>query len=142
MSRTAARDAATRLIYQWQLGGDAGLDALDETIEVDKLDSDDTTYIDEVFHGVIEQVGAVDEKVRALDGDWKIERISKVELSIIRLAVYEMFYRDDVPTKVAINEAVELAKRYGSEQAGKFVNGVLGGVARAEDGPEPSGDDG
>lgn len=142
MSRTAARDAAARLIYQWQLGGDAGLDALDETIEVNKLDSDDTAYIGEVFHGVIERIGALDEKVKALDGDWKIERISKVELSIIRLAVYEMFYRDDVPTKVAINEAVELAKRYGSEQAGKFVNGVLGGVARAEEGLEPGDHDG
>lgn len=132
MSRTAARETAIRLTYQWQLGGEAGLEAINETIETDRLDSEDFQYIQEVLEGVMAECDLLDRRISELGGSWKIERISKVELAILRVAIFEMFHRDDVPTGVAINEAVELAKRYGGDQSGRFVNGILGGIARGE----------
>lgn len=130
MSRTAARETAIRLTYQWQLGGEAGLDAINETIETDKLDSVDMLYIEQVLHGVMSETQNLDARITSLKGGWTVRRMAKVELAILRVAIYEMFYRDDVPTKVAINEAVQLAKRYGGDQSCKFINGVLGGIAR------------
>lgn len=132
MSRTAARETAIRLTYQWQLGGESGLEAINETIETDRLDSDDFSYIEQVLEGVTTSAEDLDNRITSLKGNWKVERIAKVDLAILRVAIYEIFYRDDVPTGVAINEAVELAKRYGGDQSGRFVNGILGGIARNE----------
>ena len=74
---------------------------------------------------VLEKKEEIDELVNNVSENWKTDRMGKVELSLIRLGCYEMKYDDDIPTAVAINEAVELAKIYGSQEAGAFVNGVL-----------------
>jgi len=81
--------------------------------------------------GVWEHHEDIDEIVNRFSQHWKIKRIARVELTILRVALYEMLYLDDIPTKVAINEAVELAKRYGDENSKNFVNGILDAVARA-----------
>jgi N utilization substance protein B len=78
-------------------------------------------------------VADIDKLLQAYLTGWRIERLSKVDQQILRLAVYEMVYRDDVPARVAINEAIELAKRFGGEESGKFVNGVLGKMIRQLD---------
>ena len=81
--------------------------------------------------GVNENIEAIDEKISGnLRQGWKISRISKVSLAILRLALYEMIYDDSIPVSVSINEAVELTKKYSVEDDASFVNGVLGAVAR------------
>ena len=81
--------------------------------------------------GVNENIEAIDEKISAnLRQGWKISRISKVSLAILRLALYEMMYDDSIPVSVSINEAVELTKKYSVEDDASFVNGVLGAVAK------------
>lgn len=75
-------------------------------------------------------LGEVDALIAENTVDWSIDRISRVDLAILRVAVYEMLYREDVPTGASINEAVELAKRFGGERSYSFVNGILGTIAK------------
>ena len=86
--------------------------------------------IEEKFARVQQLIPEIDSKIEAHSDKWSIDRMGKVELAILRLAVYELLYDETVPEKVAINEAVELAKKYGQDNAGSFVNGILSGVIR------------
>ena len=99
------------------------------------MDAEDSAYIEARFRAVEEKLPEIDRLIDEHSTGWKIGRIGKVELSILRLALYELKYDEDIPDKVAINEAVELAKKYGQEQAGAFVNGVLAKFAK-ENGEE------
>jgi len=75
--------------------------------------------------GVSERKGLLDSVIRKASKNWRVERMSKLDISILRVAAFEILFREDIPPKVSINEAVELAKRYGSEESGSFINGVL-----------------
>ncbi len=75
--------------------------------------------------GVSEQKGLLDRVIRKASRNWRVERMSKLDISILRVAAYEILFMEDIPPKVSINEAVELAKRYGSEESSSFINGVL-----------------
>ena len=101
-----------------------------EGIGSDALSDEDVTYVEEVVSGVDEHAAEIDALVSEYAVDWSIGRIARVDLSILRVAIYEMLYREDVPTGAAINEAVELAKRYGGERSYSFINGILGSVAK------------
>ena len=85
----------------------------------------DMTYIFEKVEKISEKLEEIDAKINEVSEGWKTGRMGKVDLTLIRLAVYEMLYEEDVPAKVAINEAVELAKQYGTDNSPSFVNGVL-----------------
>lgn len=85
----------------------------------------DKTYIFEKVEKISEKLEKIDAKINEVSEGWKTGRMGKVDLTLIRLAVYEMLYEEDVPAKVAINEAVELAKQYGTDNSPSFVNGVL-----------------
>ena len=96
---------------------------------------EDTSYVKEVIHGVIEHKPAIDNLIRRHATGWVPETIAPVERNILRLAIYEIeYYQDeDIPAKVAINEAIELAKAFSGPAAGKFVNGVLGGLYKSKE---------
>ena len=85
----------------------------------------DKTYIFEKVEKISEKLEEIDAKINEVSEGWKTGRMGKVDLTLIRLAVYEMLYEEDVPAKVAINDAVELAKQYGTDNSPSFVNGVL-----------------
>ena len=89
----------------------------------------DKEYIKRKYAAVLEKTEEIDELINANAKGWKTTRMNKVDLSILRLAVYEMKFDEDIPEKVAINEAVELAKKYGGDESPAFVNGVLAHVA-------------
>jgi N utilization substance protein B len=82
-------------------------------------------YIQDKYHAIVEKLEEIDKEIEEVSDGWQISRMGKVELTIIRLALYEIRYDDDVPTGVAINEAVELAKKFGGEDAPSFINGIL-----------------
>lgn len=96
----------------------------------------DELYIREKYKNIMGMLPALDQAVTRVSQGWKPSRMGKVELTILRLAVYEMQYDEDVPVGVAINEAVELAKEYGQEDSASFINGVLGKSARGEENEE------
>ena len=86
---------------------------------------EDAVYVDAKYNRIMEHLDEIDGMLNEKTEGWNVSRIGKAEISILRLAVYEIRFDDDVPTSVAINEAVELAKKYGQDQSAGFVNGVL-----------------
>ncbi|NLI52739.1 MAG: transcription antitermination factor NusB [Clostridiales bacterium] len=132
MSRTTAREVAMMMHFSNLLGGEDTPERVCEKAEsLGALDAEDLLYVSQMLEGVGAHTAQIDELVSRYSKDWAIERISRVDLSILRVAIYEMLYRkEDVPTGAAINEAVELAKRYGGERSYAFVNGILGSVAK------------
>lgn len=93
--------------------------------ELGELKEEDLAYIEQKINGILEHLADIDESINDVAQGWKTSRMGKVDLSLIRLAVYEIRYEEDIPDKVAINEAVELAKRYGTDDSASFINGVL-----------------
>lgn len=95
---------------------------------IQDISSEDKKYIKEVTSGVAEKIPELDEKIKTYLKGWTMDRIGKTDLAILRLAVYEILYREDIPYKVSINEAVELAKIFCDETSPSFINGVLAGI--------------
>lgn len=89
----------------------------------------DSTYIVNKFKDIVKRLDEIDAAIGEASKGWKVSRMAKVDLALIRLAVYEMKYEEDIPVKVAINEAIELAKQYGSDGSPAFINGVLAKLA-------------
>ena len=94
----------------------------------DDISAEDKKYITEVTEGVAEKINELDEKIKPYLKGCTMDRIGKTDLAILRLSVYEIFYRDDIPYKVSINEAVELAKSFCDDSSPSFINGVLAGI--------------
>lgn len=132
MSRKIARDAAMRMLYAYELTGELNQDMIQETIEPAALDAEDMKYLKQVTEGAVEQRASLDTLIEKNAVGWRLSRIGKVDLSILRLAIYEMLCREDVPESVAINEAVELAKKYSEPKSKQFINGILGSISRSK----------
>jgi N utilization substance protein B len=98
----------------------------DETIE-------DKAFIEELVHGIAARQAELDDVIRPLAPEWPIEQIARMDRVILRIGVYELLFEKGVPPKVAINEAVELAKAFGGDNSSKFINGVLGTVLRNQE---------
>jgi N utilization substance protein B len=125
----AARRQAVFLLYQRDVTG-LPADELEENAERERGHGIDP-YTREVVSGVIEEIETIDQAIDRAASGWSVERIAPLERNILRVAVHELHSRHDIPTAVAIDEAVEMSKRYCQADAPGFVNGVLGSVARA-----------
>ena len=99
---------------------------------LEELSEKDQEYMSQKYRHVLEKSDEIDALLNETSKGWKTKRMSRVDLTALRLAVYELKYDQDVPTGVAINEAVELAKRFGGDTSGSFVNGILGKIANSE----------
>lgn len=99
-----------------------------ETLEEPK--EKDMEYLEKRFTDVLQYVNEIDSMIEEASKGWQLKRIGKIELTIMRLAVYEIKYDEEIPTGVAINEAVELAKKFGEDNSGSFVNGILAKIAK------------
>lgn len=129
--RSVAREVAMKLVFSQLLGGEDTAEAVLEKSGLDiGLDEEDLAFANDVYNGVEDHIPELDELVAEYSKDWTIDRIGRVDLSVLRVAMYEIMYREDVPVAAAINEAVELAKRFGGERSYSFVNGILGSFAK------------
>ena len=124
-------------LYEYEFRKDAGdknlnyKDILERNLAEYKSSIDDVTFVDNLVSGVLSDTAKLDEELRPLAPEWPLEQILRIDRTVLRIGLYElMFCADSVPPKVAINEAVELAKAFGSDNSGKFVNGVLGTALR------------
>ena len=131
MARKTARQVAMQLLYQYELGGEGIGSTIEESMEKPELDQDDRKYIEDVVLGVLEKQDQLDERIASHAIGWSLERIAKVNLSILRLALFEMMFRQDIPESVSINEAIDLAHTYSTPEDASFINGVLGAASRA-----------
>lgn len=134
MDRTLAREIAMKRLYAETVGGtDSILDALEQSDAPEGLDEEGQAFSEELYAGTVSEMDRIDECIRAHAIGWTFERIAKVDLSILRLASFELLCRDDIPEGASINEAVELGKRFGGEKSAKFINGVLGAIAKEKE---------
>ena len=130
ISRYKMREQAFILCFE-SLFSDADIDELADNAG-DARDEFLSDYAINCVKGIKEHQDQIDDKIASnLKSGWKINRISKVSLAIMRVAIYEMMYLEDIPVSVSINEAVELSKKYAAEDDTAFINGVLGAVAKA-----------
>ena len=129
MDRTMARAAAMKLIYEWEMGGDGGEETRLNLLEV-KPNEHESDFMNRMAEGVQAHTDEIDGRLKPFLRGWTLERVTRVDLAILRLAVYELML-GETPAGVVINEAVELANQYSTDKAGAFVNGVLGNLARA-----------
>lgn len=106
-------------------------EVIERNLERYKDDIDDTKFVDNLVNGVIAHLTELDDALQPLAPDWPLAQVARIDRNILRIGLYELLHRqDDVPSRVAINEAVELAKSFGSDNSSKFINGVLGTAYR------------
>lgn len=133
MSRKSSREKAMELSFGVELSKDSPEEAI-ETF-VDNYEGDikrlDLGYIKEILYGIDSKKEELDSIIESNLQNWKIERVAKINLTILRLAVLEMKYIEDVPAKVALNEALELTKKYSDEKSVSFINAVLDKVLKS-----------
>jgi N utilization substance protein B len=124
--RRIARELAVQFLYQFDLGGGSLEEALPLFWQTQPdVSESGRKFAEDLLRGVIERREAIDEKIAKYTENWDLPRIAAVDRNILRLAMYEMLYRDDIPPVVSINEAVDIAKKYSTRESGAFVNGIL-----------------
>lgn len=131
-----------KLLYQLEIQKEDREEQIRAALEDNDLQDKDREYVLNVVNGVASNLSYIDNIIETNARGWKMNRISKVDLSILRLCIYEISFRDDIPYNVSVNEAVELAKKYSGEEAGAFVNGILSKVSKdkADTGPKAGTD--
>ena len=144
-NRHLGRIVALQTLYEQDFRREAGDDSFDLGVvlkrNIARYEStvDDVFFIEELVRGVAKHEAQLDDELRPLAPEWPIEQIARMDRVILRMGLYELEYEKDVPPKVVINEAVELAKAFGGDNSSKFINGVLGTALKNRTGEEASG---
>jgi len=132
--RRRAREAALQLLYQNDIAGEDSLETLQQLPRrlAGKHDPEVVEFARSLVRDALGHRAEIDDRLAAVSEHWRVARMSAVDRNILRLGATELLFRDDIPPKVAINEAVELAKRYGDEDSSRFVNGILDALLSAQ----------
>ena len=131
-TRRKSRELALQALYQGEQAGQNGLLVFEEFCAHFQVNKKSIPYAKKILDGVQEKADAINQLISKYAENWRLERMSVIDRNILRLAVFELHYQDDVPASVAINEAVEIAKRYSTDDSGSFINGILDTMAKAE----------
>ena len=126
--RTKAREYVLQMLYQVDITRGNWQDALNsfwESSEQENISAELKSFSAELLEGVVLHMQEIDKKISKYAANWQLERMAFVDRNIMRLGCFELIFRDDIPPKVTINEAVELAKKYSGSESGKFVNAIL-----------------
>lgn len=131
MNRTEAREQAFKFLYSMEIQKENNEEQIDLYFEANDITNEQMKeYIKDIWSGINKYKVEIEEKIsNNLKTDWKLERLSKVNTSLLRLAIYEMLYKQ-IPFKVAINEVIELAKKYGEDNSPSFINGILASIVK------------
>ena len=124
-SRHRAREYVLKALYAFEIGDQATVEVFDRVIERNSLDDNAMTFARTLFVNVVEHLVDIDRHIDQLATNWNLERIAIVDKNILRMAIGEVEYMPEVPIRVAVNEAIELAKRYSTLESAAFVNGIL-----------------
>ena len=127
--RRRARECAVQAIYSWQVSRNDLADVESSFLAEQDMKGVDSKYFRELLNGVAKNTAELDEKMTPYLTERTVDELGQVELAVLRIAIYELMKRHDVPYKVVINEAIDLAKTFGAEESHKFINGVLDKVA-------------
>jgi len=141
-NRHLGRIVALQTLYEQDFRREAGDDSFDlgkvlkRNVARYESTVDDVFFIEQLVHGVAKHEAELDDELRPLAPEWPIEQIARMDRVVLRMGLYELEFEKDVPPKVVINEAVELAKAFGGDNSSKFVNGVLGTALKNRSGEE------
>ncbi len=138
-ARTTGREAALQMLFALEAGNGSAERVITHYWRLTPGDPEGHEYADEVVRGVADELAAVDEAIKKASTNWRIERMARVDRNVLRLGAWELVHSTDVPRAVILDEAVELAKSYGTEESSAFVNGVLNRIAETlsrKPGPE------
>ncbi|MFC5463176.1 transcription antitermination factor NusB [Lederbergia graminis] len=124
MKRRVAREKALQALYQIDMSGADPAEALEYVLEEEESD----IFLKTLIEGTMENRNEIDEEIEKHLEKWTLSRLAKVDLNILRIGVYELKYLKDAPSNVVLNEAIEIAKRFGDEKSSKFINGILSKV--------------
>jgi N utilization substance protein B len=130
MSRRSSREFAMKLIYQMDIQKEDHEQQINESLTENELSDKEKNYVVDVVEGVQKNITFLDTEVEKYSKGWKLSRISKVDLAVLRLCVYEIAFRKDIPFNVSVNEAVELSKKFSGTEASAFVNGILSNMEK------------
>ncbi len=127
MSRRQARESALQVLFQVDMGGLDPKEAFLRMGENFNLAAGDD-FTQRLVNGTLENLSAIDQVIEVVSSDWNLKRMANVDRNIMRLALFEVFYCEDIPDNVSVNEAIELGKIFGGADSGRFINGILGKV--------------
>lgn len=133
MGRKKTREALMQLIYQMDLNKNFSKEEVINFLNNFDINENEADYLQESAYGVIDNLENINKLIEKYTEGWTLDRLPKVDLSILRIAFYEIIYREDIPVEVSINEAIEIAKKYSTPEAFKYINGILGSFVRAND---------
>jgi len=131
-TRRKARELALQVLFQVDVGEIILEDAIKNFWKIEKVLPEIRDFTLRLSRGVMENITQIDEIIKKYTKNWALNRINNIDRNILRIAIYELLYCPDIPYKVSINEAIEIAKKYGTFDSGKFVNGILDRVAKEE----------
>ena len=130
MSRRLARELIFQILFQIDIGHMPWQEAVKNTLNEHRPAGAESRFVEEVVRGIVSDCRGLDDVLSRISNEWTLSRMAGTDRSILRLAAYELLYRNDIPAEVSVNEAVELAKKYGEEDSGRFVNGILGALIK------------
>jgi N utilization substance protein B len=130
MSRKNARELVVKFLFQMEAREDDYKVLVEDFLEDNHMKAEDERFFMENVEGTVKNLKEIDSLIQSKLVKWTINRIPKVDLAVLRNAIYELIYRADIPVSVSINEAVDIAKKYGDDESGVFVNGILGNLVR------------
>lgn len=133
MTRKEARENCFKLLFEYEVQKITADEALDLFYELTEDVKGQTDYINTTVKTTIENVERIDAIIEEYSKGWRVSRLAKVTLAVLRVGICELLYMEDIPDSIAINEAVEIAKKYNDEKSGKFVNGILSSVYKGKE---------
>ncbi|HPW46172.1 MAG TPA: transcription antitermination factor NusB [bacterium] len=134
--RRKARECVVQMLYQLDVGGEDARMVRNNFWRGNEFSSEVVEFANVLFDGVVSNIEKIDSSISDNSTNWKISRMAAVDKSVLRVSVYELLFRVDIPIKVSINEAVEIAKRFGTSESGAFVNGILDNIAKTSSLPK------
>ena len=123
--RTRSRELALQFLYQLDLLGTGDLDSLTDFLREEAGDAETARYARTLVEGTYDATPELDEEIQSVAQNWQIERMAVIDRNVLRMAAFELIHMDEIPPKVAINEGIELGKRFSTQNSGAFINGIL-----------------
>lgn len=129
-ARRKARELALQMLYQHDLSGNAPETIVSTFEELQKSKPNTREFATKIFRGTVDNLTSIDDMIQAQADNWRLSRMAVVDRNIIRMSVYEFLHEDDTPKLVIIDEAIEIAKKFGTQKSSQFINGILDGILK------------
>lgn len=129
--RRKAREYALQILFQYDLANGSLTEIMEEFWKDKKVNSKIVSFCSQLVNGTIDNIQEIDRRISLCSLHWKLDRMSTVDRNVLRIATYELLFLKDTPASVVINEAIEVAKKFGTENSAKFINGILDSIRRS-----------